>query len=47
MATTLIDSLQGMVTPQLLATASSRLGEPESAVSKGRRDDSATAASRC
>jgi outer membrane protein OmpA-like peptidoglycan-associated protein len=35
MAATLVDSLQGLVTPQLLATASSRLDEPESAVSKG------------
>ena len=37
MAATLVDSLEGLVTPQLLATASSRLGEPESAVSKGLR----------
>lgn len=35
MATNLLDALQGLVTPQLLAAASSRLGEPESAVSKG------------
>jgi outer membrane protein OmpA-like peptidoglycan-associated protein len=37
MATSVMDSLQGLVTPQLLSDASSRLDEPESAVSKGLR----------
>lgn len=35
MTTNLLDALQGMVTPQLLAAASSRFGEPESSISKG------------
>ena len=35
MAATVLDSLNGLVTPQLLGVASSRLGESESAVSKG------------
>jgi outer membrane protein OmpA-like peptidoglycan-associated protein len=35
MATNLVDALKGLMTPQLLGAVSSRLGEPESAVSKG------------
>ena len=35
MATTVLDSLNGLVTPQLVGAASMRLGESENAVSKG------------
>jgi outer membrane protein OmpA-like peptidoglycan-associated protein len=35
MATNLLDDLKGLITPQLLGMVSSRLGEPESAISRG------------
>jgi len=35
MATTVLDTLNGLVTPQLVGAASTRLGESETAVSKG------------
>jgi hypothetical protein len=42
MATSLLEGLSGLVTPQLLADASRTLGEPEAAVSSGLRSSGAT-----